>query len=143
MELLSEAELKQILETTVKEVKAQMKNVIKSAVDTFYGSASPGTYSRTMGLQNILVNDEPDEAWDYDKVFLTYHFSSDNVSVNPWLSPWGIEYGGNPEYAFMKAYDEGYHGGPKPIRPGGWTWEYTQKSDPIYNLIMAGVSSIV
>lgn len=137
---LTESEMRSILEPIVASIKEQMVEVNKNAVETFYASASPGTYSRTMGLQNICLG-EPDEEWDYDKCRLTYHYSSSGVDVNPWLSPWGIEYGGNPEIAFTKAYDEGYHGGPKPLGDG-WTWSMTQQSDPIYNLLISGISSI-
>ena len=144
--LLTEADIKAILKPKVDEIKGKMDGIVKDAVSTFYGSGSSGSYSRTGGLQNILTNNAPDEQWDADGVTLTYHFSSDGVSVNSWDSPWGITYPGNPEIAFGVAFDVGYHGGPKPYRnngEAGWTWAYTQQSDPIYDLIMQGVNSLL
>lgn len=139
----SEAIVKEILTEAVEKVKPQVSQIIETAVNDFYGAASPGNYGRTGGLANI--NKPPSESWTDHSVTLTYTFSSGDISVNSWESPWGITYPGSTEHAFDKAYDEGLHGGPKPLGGGSsgfWTWDRTQQSTPLGELIMQGIDSI-
>lgn len=130
---------KEVLTDAVNKIKPQMSEIINAAVMNFYASASPGTYERTLSVFNI--NKPPAEYWGAKSVRLTYTFSSGDISVNSWDSPWGVHYPGNAEIAFDKAYDEGYHGGPKPSK-GGWTWSMTQKSDPIGETIWQLIDTI-
>ena len=133
---------KEILTEAVNKIKPQMHDIIEASVLGFYASASPGNYARTIGLHNI--NKPPAESWTDNSVTLTYTFSSGDISVNSWESPWGTTYSGDPEKAFDKAYDEGYHGGPKPLHGlgNGWFWDATQQSTPIGDLIWQYIDTI-
>ena len=145
-------DVRPILEQAVEKIKTQMVEINKNAVDNFY-SVGSGSYNRTESFFNV-VNHDPDESYSDTECTLVYKYSSSDVSVNPWESPWGITYPGNPEYAFISGFEHGFHGGPKPTTieslydfqniktKGGWTWARTKKTTSISDLIDEGINSI-
>ena len=139
---------KDILQENVNIVKAKVHDALSSAVESYYSSASPGTYGRTNSFSNF-ANVVPTESWSEDSVSLTFTFDSGMVSVNSWNAPWGTTYPGDSEQAFTKAYDFGLHGGPKPVwnshtgyNFGSWTWGSTQMSEPLGRAIERSLLSI-
>ena len=144
---IDEDDIRQILEDVVKKIKVQMKVVHRTAIKAFYSSPHP-SYRRTNSFFDV-VSHEPEEEYDDNGCLLTYRYSSSDVTVNNWRSPWGIQYPGEPEHAFTTAFEYGFHGGPTPINQfgdspseGGWTWEHTRKTTPIMDLIQQGINRL-
>ena len=136
--LLSDEEIKEILSKRSKEVQEKMKEINKQAMDAFY-SVNNKTYNRTNGF--FQLGEKPIEKIEGNKLTLTYVYSASDLTVNKWLSWWGVEYDGDPEWAFDTGFINGYHGGPRPVR-GGWTWASTKQSTPILDIILDGVRSL-
>ena len=136
---ITQDDIKKLLEDTVKSIKQQMKEVNTNAVKEFYSAPHP-TYDRTNSFFTVVSHDPKEEYFD-NGCLLTYKFSSSDVSVNPWASPWGKTYDGNPEIAFFTAFQDGYHGGPRPVK-GGWSWDRTTKTESIMDLIQDGIDNL-
>ena len=136
---ISDQDIKELLKDAVEKIKSQMKQINTNAVQEFYSAPHP-SYNRTGSFSTVVAH-EPKEEYSDDGCLLTYRYSSSDVSVNPWLSPWGKEYDGNPEIAFSTAFNEGYHGGPRPAK-GGWSWANVTKTDPIIELIERGMENL-
>ena len=136
----SDEDIKKIVKPYVDEIKVKMKKINRNAVEDFYSAPHP-TYNRTDSFFNV-VNHDPDEDYYSDGCLLTYKYSSGDVTVNQWDSPWGISYEGNPEIAFSTAFYSGLHGGPRPNGKGGWSFNKTNITDPILDLIQEGIDGL-
>lgn len=115
-----------------------MNEINRNAINEFY-SVDQGTYNRTGGF-NIFVK-EPDEKKVGKKTILTYTYKGVDVAVNPWMSPWDIEYTGDSSWAFDTGFVHGLHGGPRP-RYDGWSWDGVKKTEPIWEIIVKGINQL-
>ena len=138
--LLSDADIEVMVSSTVDEIKAQMQAINQSAANSFY-SVGSGTYNRTGGFSNLGII--PEEQGKGKKKVLIYRYVSSDLTVNEWLSPWGVVYPGNPDLAFETGFVNGLHGGPRPAGKGGkWSWANVKKTEPIWEMIADGVRGL-
>lgn len=116
----------------IDEVKADVAKAAAEGAEDFYGAAPQGTYTRT-GSFSSMGQKEPQIKRSADKlgVDLTFTFSSDEVSVNPWGG-----YSGSPEESFNADYLNGFHGGPRKVQGGGYSWQPVPKSDSPFDHIV-------
>lgn len=168
--LLSDKEIRVIVQSTADEIKEQMRVVNESAAQDFYdadiggGGVHPDAvsnleyiersvgsginprysgYERTGGFKNL--GKMPVEKQIGNKIELTYKYTADDLTVNEWDSPWGIHYPGEPQWAFDTGFVHGLHGGPRPHKTSGgikWSWSGVPQSTPIWELIVQGVKSL-
>ena len=138
--LLSDVEIKKILEDKADEIKEKVKKISQEAADDFYGVGSSASYERTNGF--LELGENPKETLSGNTLTLTFTYKASDLSVNEWDSPWGIHYPGEPDWAFDTGFVHGLHGGPRPAGRGKWTWNGVQKSTPIWDIITQKIYSL-
>ena len=138
-QLLSSADIKQILQESVDKIKGEMKLINFTAISLFYSGGPAGSYNRVPGF--FSLDKDPEESWEDKGVILTYTYSAGDVSVNSWDAPWGVTYPGSSEWAFDTGFVHGIHGGPRPAA-FGWTWNGVAKSASPWETIVSLADSI-
>lgn len=137
--LLSDAMIEAMVKSTADEIKQQMQAINKNAANNFY-SVDSGTYDRTGGFS--MLGEQPEEKKSGKKIILTYKYRASDLTVNEWDSPWGVHYTGSPDLAFETGFIHGLHGGPRPAGMGSWSWSNVKQSEPIWEIIAAGVRGL-
>lgn len=159
--LLSDVEIKEILENKANEIKEKVIKITKEAANEFYAASSSSLspenvsnidfleksgisvytgYERTYGF--LYLGENPQEKLKGNTLTLTFIYKASDLSVNEWNSPWGVYYPGSPEWAFDTGFVHGLHGGPRPTRKGKWTWNGVPKSMPIWDIIKEKITTL-
>lgn len=119
--LLSEKELRKLIEPKVKEIKKDIQKKSYQAIHDFYNDRfKPKQYIRSYGMYGILLNDI-EEKKIKNGVELIFHYSVSDIEKQ--------EHHGDVNWVFDADFIHGFHGGPIKY-DGGYTWAFTPRLYP-------------
>lgn len=138
---LSDKDIEKILRPKIDEIKKGMINVTKSAISAFYSDYQPdeNVYTRTYSFHNLENLDmRYKEKKIENGIEMTFVYSSWDIGVasNIWKSS-------DPDWAFDADFVHGFHGGPRNIGNGVYSWSPVRKmSESPWDIILDYVESL-
>ena len=159
--LLTDKDIEAIVQSTADDIKKQMQRINEAAAKDFYSVEQNFIDTDSMDMYEAASNDYNMNYQGYDRtgdfanlaktpkevkkgkgIDLIYEYSANDLGVNEWYSPWGINYPGSSEWAFDTGFIHGLHGGPRPAGKNLWNWGEVQRSTPIWDLIVEGIENL-